>query len=118
MSDLLDIEYAWNPEEGDDYHTNVFDIHKYTTGTAEVAMHCSSLAEARVFLKYLDSQGYEWNDGASYEEFNHWDRYEEYTCYCFTRGTYGPYAYFKDRDIKILEFDDFDWSEWKWQIVY
>ena len=92
-----------------------FDINDYR-GNGYV-MHCDTKAKANIFLRYLDSCGENWIGGKSYLTADHWEAYEENTCYVFNTGQFGsceqlrnPSLFYPDQ-WTILEFDDFIWDE-------
>ena len=93
----------------------VFYIAQYMTGNTRCAMHCNTKEKANIFYKYLNDMRLKWNSGKSYldNEDNEWNYYKENTCYDFYRGGYSPKDYYEDNGYKILEFDDFDWSDWE-----
>ena len=81
-----------------------FDIDDYL---GNYVMHCSTEDEANVFLKYLNSVGRRWRNGASYLAFK---VCKENIVYYFNNGTFGNYDSVSCEYV-ILEFDAFDWSE-------
>lgn len=88
-----------------------FNINKYKDSQSKCyAMHCDTEEEARIFLKYLHSQGRKWIDNVSYMTRMSYETYGSETCYFFNEGTYGG----RDRiDISneiLLSFSDFEWD--------
>ena len=89
----------------DDYRSNGY------------AMHCDTNDKADVFLRYLDSCGRRWIRGGSYLIEDHWETYEEDTCYVFNTGQFGSCSnlqntiFFYPDQWTILEFDDFIWDK-------
>lgn len=86
-----------------------FDISNYEGGY--VVMHCPTLESAKVFLDYLTSVGRTWNNGRSYQEYDHWNDKREETCYRFNRGTYCDRSHYEtEEECVILCFYDFEWD--------
>lgn len=91
-----------------------FNINKYKDSQSKCyAMHCETEEEARIFLKYLHSQGRKWVDNVNYMTRMSYETYGSETCYFFNEGTYGG----RDRmDISneiLLSFSDYDWEEYE-----
>lgn len=74
-------------------------------------MRCKTAEEAEVFERYLRSVGLKWCDGSHYR--NHLD-WEADRCYRFREGSYGSSQWYVDHGCKILNFSDFDWSNFGW----
>lgn len=53
----------------------------------KLAIHCDCLTTTNILLKYFNKLGKKWDDGKSYLEYNHWDKYRSDTCYS-NKGTY------------------------------
>lgn len=89
-----------------------FDIAKYV---GKYVMHVTTEDQAKIFCRYLDSVGKKWSSGNSYLEYTHFDVYKNRTCYNFNVGDYGTddIAYCPEYGWTILEFDDFDWSDFE-----
>lgn len=77
----------------------------------DYAVHCSTDKMAEIFLKFLHKQGKSWRTGESYLEETNFESYQEETCYFFNEGMFGDLECAKEDRYKILEFDDFDWSD-------
>lgn len=88
-----------------------FDLRFYPM--KEVAMHCKTALQARIFCNYLDSQGLTWIDSTKYTEDNCFDIYKDKTLYYFNEGTFDKLNEKAEEENYILEFDDFDWSDQK-----
>lgn len=88
-----------------------FDLRLYRT--EGIAMHCKTELQARIFCKYLDSQGLTWVNSAKYTENNYFNTYKDKTLYYFNNGTYGKLDEETEEEDYILEFEDFDWSDQK-----
>lgn len=85
-----------------------FNINDYK---GNYAMHTTTESQAKIFCKYLASQGKTWCDGKSYTDKNYFDFYETATTYRFNKDMFASYNYsFLSKD-KILEFTDFEWDE-------
>ena len=109
MNDLLHIEYDWNEAESNGQGLPIFNACNYIASN-DTAMHCPSLEQAKMLLKYLDNHGYRWFSGMRYTETTYWEDYHEDTCYCFLDGSYCSLRYCIDKGYPVLEFDDFDWN--------
>ena len=101
--------------EGEDEVKPIFCIAKYMIGDTNYAMHCDTKEKANTFYNYLDSIDLRWCSGKSYLDKNddEWNIYGEDTCYDFYHGAYSPKNFYLDEKYTILEFDDYDWSDWE-----
>lgn len=77
----------------------------------DYAMHCSTDKMAEIFLKFLQKHGKRWRTGQSYLEETNFESHQKETCYFFNEGMFGDLITAKENRYKILEFDDFDWSD-------
>lgn len=75
-------------------------------------MHCDTEEKAKIFCRYLHVNGCNWMNGNYYIEDIHYSLDEEKTCYEFESGLHGNLDDYKEMRFEILEFDDFDWSEY------
>lgn len=74
-------------------------------------MHCDTEEKAKVFCKFLHSKGMCWYSDNSYLDYQFWKTEKENMCYEFNADFYGSINFYKSEGYKILEFDDFDWSD-------
>ena len=87
-----------------------FDFDSYD---GKYVMHCSTEEQAEIFCQYLDRIGKTWSgvNHRRYSEVNHYNVYEDQTCYRFAYGTYCNLEFYKeDGSIIVLEFSDFEWD--------
>uniref|UniRef100_UPI00402AF1D7 hypothetical protein n=1 Tax=[Ruminococcus] torques TaxID=33039 RepID=UPI00402AF1D7 len=75
-----------------------------------IVMHCNTEEKAKIFQIFLDRNGKSWGSGVNYLDQINWKMYKKDTCYLFNEGLFGELEDFKEENYKILEFDDFDWS--------
>lgn len=78
-------------------------------------MHCPEEWQAKIFCKYLDSTAKCRRDRmpCSNEKIKKlWSMHKQDTCYNFKLRLYSRIEYYIERNYKILEFSDFDWSEY------
>lgn len=87
-----------------------FNISDYSD--RKVVMHCDAKNKAEVFVTYLTERGFKWCTGKSYSSALEWQTYEERTCYSFNTGEFSHIDWYRNRDYLILEFDNFDWSDY------
>ena len=86
-----------------------FNIEDYR---GKVVMHCQTHEDAKIFYKYLNTAGKKWLSGAIYG-----DEYDPYsfntcdTCYNFNDGKHDHINWYISENYRILEFEDFDWSD-------
>lgn len=85
-----------------------FDINDYPF---RCVMHCKTEEQARIFCEYLHSVGRTWLMGNTYLSHHNWEVYESKTVYFFNKGTYGDVTRYIGTSIRILDFNDFDWSD-------
>lgn len=81
----------------------------------EYAMHCETLEEAKIFLRYLHSKGRRWCSGKSYLKVDHFDEYKGDSCYFFNSGFVNGLSWLKSskflsKKIFVLSFKDFSWE--------
>ena len=76
-------------------------------------MHCKTLEESKTFCKYLDSVGRKWESGERYTENSRYYSYSGRTCYNFNEGKIGHTGYYERSNYTVLEFEDFDWSDFE-----
>lgn len=92
-----------------------FEIEKYT-GIYDV-MHCNTEEKANAFfLQFLVNIDHPlWGEHLEegVECHNRYSRYREETCYAFNDHTYCSLNFFKKKNSLILEFDDFEWPNFK-----
>lgn len=79
---------------------------------ANYVMHCDTEEKAKIFCDFLDNEGMTWFFGAAYNGETRWENYKKDTVYYFNRGSYCNKEYAEKEGYTILEFDDFDWSEY------
>ena len=84
-----------------------FNINDYQ---GDYVMHCDTEDKARVFCDYLDSVSLQWCTNNSYKNKTYFGENLDKTVYYFNYGRFGA-VHFVDDGYKILEFDDFDWSD-------
>lgn len=85
-------------------------LSEFWNSKEKLAIHCNTKEKAEKLLKGFDKLDKKWFSGASYLEINHWDVYEEYTCYNNING-YSCFDWHKEKDYKIYEFDEVDLEE-------
>lgn len=73
----------------------------------KVAMHCSTLKEAKNFCHIMDKAGKTWVNGDLYMLTNEWYANEEKTCYLFNEGKYASLGHAKKQGYIILEWSDY-----------
>jgi len=56
------------------------------------SFHCETEELANEFLTIAHNLGYKWISGTSLLDVNHWDIWEENTCYCFSKED-GGFSY-------------------------
>ena len=88
-----------------------FRLEDYICG--KYAMHCDTEEKAKIFCKYLHEKGHDWIDGSLYISDTHYSLDKEKTCYEFESGLHGNLDDYKEMGFVILEFEDFDWSEYE-----
>ena len=71
----------------------------------ELAIHCKTLEEAKIFCKKSDELGKKWASGNSYLLNNSWERYREATYY----SNWRQFGIKRNFD-KIYEFEDVDFD--------
>lgn len=76
-------------------------------------MHCDTEENAKIFCRYLHEKGHDWIDGSLYISDTHYSLDKEKTCYEFESGLHGNLDDYKEMGFVILEFEDFDWSEYE-----
>lgn len=67
------------------------------------AMHCENPEELFRFYDYLHSVGRKWSNGSSYAKTRFATNY--------VRFNEGSHCFIKPSDVTVLEFKDFDWSD-------
>jgi hypothetical protein len=80
-----------------------FDHHNYVNRL--YAMHCPTKESADIFLRYMEDNGINGYCKCV------WDTFGESTCYNINRTFHDRLSYYKDNGFTVLEFDDFDWSD-------
>lgn len=75
-------------------------------------MHCDTEEKAKIFCRYLHENGCNWMDGDWYISDTRYSLDKEKTCYEFGSGLHGNLYDYMDMSFEILEFEDFDWSEY------
>lgn len=78
----------------------------------DVVMHCNTKEEAKIFCEYLHRLGLTWASGTSYLNVESWSNYTKNTCYSFNEGQHSSVCWYVMNGYDILEFDDFDWSDY------
>lgn len=90
----------------------VFNIKDYP---GKYVMHVKSEEEAKVFCEYLHVMKKLWRTGKFYCNETYFANYGDLTIYYFNDGSYGNMTNVNHPDFEtgytILEFDDFDWSD-------
>lgn len=75
-------------------------------------MHCDTEEKAKIFCRLLHVKGCSWADCCMYIDDTHYSLDKEKTCYEFGSGLHGNLDDYKGMGFVILEFDEFDWSEY------
>lgn len=88
----------------------IFELSEYTD--EKYVMHCDTKEKAIIFTTYLHNHGKKWVSGNSYLERDLWNGNGADTCYRFNAGKRSDLQHYKNLGYKILEFDQFDWSEY------
>lgn len=101
------ISYKWFDDELELVKPK-FDIKDYP---GEYVMHVTSEEQAKIFCRYMHWIGRKWSSGASYLTRNNFYNLKIRTCYEFNVNTYDEISWFKNNGFTILEFDNFDWSD-------
>lgn len=70
-------------------------------------VHCPTEELANQVLRIADELGYRWNTRKKYTEYNHWDEYEDQTCYYFKCGTYCEKSNFIENNNNIISAEEF-----------
>lgn len=72
-------------------------------------IHCPSIHQAKLLMKYLDKQGFKWVDGASLIECDNWNVCETDTCYHINQHTkkveYHDIVHAKNFNEPVIEFE-------------
>ena len=82
-----------------------FDHTKYFHG--RYVIHTKTLEEAKLFEKYMR------HNGGRPASSNNWDVYMEDTCFNINTCSYMNIDWYKTAGYTILEFEDFDWSDFE-----
>ena len=93
----------------------VFEIEKYT-GRYD-AMHCNTEEKANAFLDYLVRVGRPLWRSRHLDGHNCYSNYEEETCYAFNDHSYCGLEFFRRNNALVLEFDDFEWPNFKETVI-
>lgn len=98
----------FNIEQYPDDHINGFNH----------VMRCKTQEESNIFCKYLASKGLCWKNGKPYldengEDYGVWNIYKENTVYVFNWGCIGNLERMSKMTTIVLNFSDFDWSEFE-----
>jgi hypothetical protein len=104
------MKYAWKEDELELVKPK-FD-HKNYLG--KYAMHCQKEDDAYTFCRYLHSVGKKWITDRTYIETQHFHSLAGGTVYFFNDGTcssYTDHLKFNDGTYELLNFEDFDWSD-------
>lgn len=113
---VSDMEYVMS-EEDLELVKPIFNINDYP---GRYAMHCKTKEEAKTFLSYLHDMGARWigdgclviENGSVSDPFFY--KYDTNSCYSFRNGMVGyGTANATYNDYTILEFEDFDWSDFE-----
>ena len=99
-----DNEWRWSEKELEVVKPK-FNIKDYP---GKYTMHCNNKESVDIFCKYLDSVGEKWFSGDKYTEWST-DNIEYMN---FNRGTFSP-RFCLDAKYTVLEFEDFDWSDFE-----
>ena len=92
----------------------IFTIENYNNG--KYVIHCDTEEKAKIFCEYLDDNWEKWQNwesGIDYMDEYNWKFCKENTCYNFYRGEFDAIEYYENEGYAILEFDDYDWSDWE-----
>jgi hypothetical protein len=74
-------------------------------------MRCINKNADEIFRKYMHSIGKRWCMGQSYETTSYFDSDRKDTCFDFNKGLHSNTEDYDTCCYTILEFDDFDWSD-------
>ena len=85
-----------------------FNIENYR---GSCVMHVTTEEQDKIFREYLHSLGRHWSLGQSYINTTYFVKYKENTCYEFNRDKFCSLTHYLNISYRILEFDDFDWSD-------
>lgn len=102
-----ETHYAWF----DDELELVKPKFNYKNYPGKYVMHVTTEEQADIFCKYLHSVGKTWFTGCSYLSNINFNKYGEKTCYDFDNGEFSSNWWYKSESYTILEFEDFDWSD-------
>lgn len=74
-------------------------------------MHVTTKEQDEIFRRYLHSIGKKWHSKDSYIEKEYFRIYKSETYHLFNEGMYGDRSYSIADGYIVLEFDNFDWSD-------
>ena len=101
--------FLWSEKELELVKTK-FNIKNYP---GKYVMCCKTHEESQIFSRYLNSIGKTWLSGGSYLQLDYYSRCDQCISYNFNNGTYDHLDYYKNEKYTILEFEDFDWSDFE-----
>lgn len=82
-------------------------VKEFWESEKNLCIHCDTEEKANKLLKKFHELGKRWCTRKSYLENNHYDTYRENTVY-YNVETYGDLRVAREREIKIIEFDELD----------
>lgn len=74
-------------------------------------MHVKTEEQDLIFRTFLDAQGRTWCSGVSYLVTTYYATVQSQTCYAFNKGEFCDRAFYTRHGYTILNFSDFDWSD-------
>ena len=89
----------------------IFCIMGYLNG--RYAIHCNTENKLNILFKYLKDMDFKQTYRTEYYFCPRWNYYKTETCYDFNNGFYGNPEELSKGGYTILEFDDYDWSDWE-----
>ena len=105
----LGSSYLWSEKELELVKPK-FDINDYP---GMYVMHCKTQEQAEIFTMYLHKNNRTWWTGRPYTKDTNWESYKYKTCYNFNENGFSQYNFYKNKGYTILEFKDFDWSDFE-----
>lgn len=71
-------------------------------------LHCKTREQAEIFCDVMNEYGYRLNSGSTYD-VKTWSEHND--CYRWHAGYVSSRPFYERQGRKILEFDDFEWSD-------